>query len=183
MPQQNIAILGNGTLSKSFQVITKHKFKIYARPIINFLNFDTLLSNLEELRTYDIILNTIGINNAGFEETMKVNFLAPCFLIENLIRVNYLGKVINIGSHASTWTSWPNISNERFIYNISKLNLRNYIIGLSQSNLFSGSLTLLDFTKFKSQMSNNEGYDPNDMANLIEQVIDSKSKILHLELY
>lgn len=179
-----VALLGNGTLSKSFQHITKFQHTVYSRPALDFLNLYTIDNIVKDLLNYKVIINTIGITQGTSQEIFQVNFLAPIFLIEKLNEFGYQGKVICLGSHGSTWPSWPGISHERLTYNLSKQNLKNYIFGLSQSGLTKINLCLFDSTKFISPMSNYEGDDPKDVASILEQtILNNNPRILHVETY
>lgn len=181
---KNIAVLGNGSLSRCFADITKHNITFYNKPDVDFLNPDSLDAYYADFLKYDIILNTIGIDKGSTNSILQVNYFTPIQLLEKLNLLNYLGKVIMIGSHASSWTSWPKISIERLAYNVSKANLKSHIYALSHSNLLTFQVCVLDFSKFISPMSGYEGCPIEDVANTIEQIIDINSpKILHIETY
>jgi hypothetical protein len=179
-----IAVLGNGSLSNAFQKYTKHQTTVFSKPTIDFLNIKTLDSKVDELLSHDVIFNTIGLYSGSSSDVLQVNFLTPVLLLEKLTSAGYDGKIILTGSHGSSWISWPEISHERLVYNVSKLNLRNYVMGLSQSNLSKARLCLVDTTKFVSKMSNFTGDAIENVVALIENVIDINSpKILHIETY
>jgi hypothetical protein len=115
---------------------------------------------------------------------MQVNYLTPILLLDHLKKIDYQGKVIFVGSHSSSWTSWPDIDAERLNYNVSKANLKTYIMSLSQSGLAKFKVCLFDSTKFKSEMSNHQGDEISEVASLIEHLIEINSpNILHIETY
>jgi hypothetical protein len=178
----DIALLGNGTLAKSFRGVTKHNVTVYSRPDIDFiLPCDDWVSSLTK---HDVILNTIGINKGNIQDIFQINFLTPVYILEKLVELDYKGKVIFVGSHGATWTSWPGIDRDRLNYNVSKANLKTYILSLSQSNLIKFQVTLFDTTKFQSQMSSHEGSSADSVSNLLEQIIDETDlRVLHLETY
>lgn len=177
-------MLGNGTLSKSFREVTKHNVKVYSRPDIDFTTPSTLNDCLLELIKHDVIINTIGVNKGDMQNILQVNYLTPIYILEKLLELDYKGKVIYVGSHGSTWTSWPGIDIERLNYNVSKANLKTYMISLSQSGLAKYRLCLFDSTKFQSPMSDYQGDDIQEVAGLLEQIVDlDNPKILHIETY
>lgn len=179
-----VAVLGNGALATAFKTITKHEITVFAKPNIDFLNTDSINRYINVIADHEVIINTIGIFNGDSSKILQVNYIAPVFLIQKLVELKYKGKVIMIGSHGATWTSWPGIDHQRLMYNVSKLNLRNYIIGLSQSKLTDAHLCLVDSTKFQSKMSNFTGEAAINVATLIESLVDINSpKILHVETY
>lgn len=179
-----VAVLGNGALATAFKTITKHEITVFAKPNIDFLNTDSINRYINTIADHEAIINTIGIFNGSSLEISQVNYLAPVVLIQKLVELKYSGKIIMIGSHGASWTSWPGIDHQRLIYNVSKLNLRNYIMALSQSKLTDAHLCLIDSTKFQSQMSNFTGEAASNVAKLIEDLVDIKSpRILHIETY
>ena len=64
-----------------------------------------------------------------------------------------------------------------------ELALRNLVFGLAQSHISNIDFTVIDITKFKSAMSNNDGYDPEQMAKLIYNITQQDVKVLHLEAH
>lgn len=180
----SVALLGNGSLAKAFCSLTKHDVTVYARPEIDFTSPSTIKDWLFSIAKNDVIINTIGINKGDIETIMQVNYITPVILLEQLQQINYEGKVIFVGSHGSTWTSWPNIDPTRMNYNVSKANLKTYILSLSQSNLAKYKICLFDSTKFNSEMSDFQGDDITNVAGLLEQLVDlDNPNILHIETY
>ena len=179
-----VAVLGNGYLSNAYRQVTKHTTTLYSKPDINFLQPETLSKYYNDLIQHDVILNTIVTHKGTSQEVLQINFLTPVILVEKLIELGYNGRIIMIGSHGSTWTSWPGIDNTRLIYNISKSCLKNYLISLSHSGLTKSNISLLDLTKFKTPTTHNTGNDMDSVVQLVEQVIDVNNlRLLHIETY
>lgn len=178
----DIALLGIGSLANAFSSITKHDTTIYSKPDIDFLLPKSL--DINRISKHNIIINTIGVKEGELFDMMQINYLTPMYILEKLIEINYSGKVIFVGSHGSMWTSWPGIDSTRMNYNVSKANLKTYMMSLSQSNLAKFKICLFDTTKFYSKMSDFQGDAIDNVARLIEQLVDlDNPNILHIETY
>ena len=178
-----IAILGNGDLSKALQSVIPKEFTVFDRSQLDLSSNESIESTARSLIEYPTIINCIGLFNGSDEEVMRANFIGPMLLINRLIELKYTGHLVLIGSHSATWTSWPGIDYQRLIYGTSKLALRNLVFGLAQGQISNIDFTVIDITKFKSTMSNNEGYDPEQMAKLIYNITQQDVKVLHLEAH
>lgn len=179
-----IALLGNGSLAKAFQTQTKHDVCVFKKPELDFLSIDSIENNISLLANYDVVINTIGIHQGNPSDIVQINYLSPKYILDKLIELDYQGKVIFIGSHGSTWTSWPGIDTTRLNYNVSKANLKTYMMSLSQSGLAKYQICLFDSTKFVSPMSGFEGSKVEDVANLLEELVDLQNpRLLHIETY
>jgi len=175
-----IAILGTGTLAQS--LASKLTAKIFNRSACDFLE---PLSDrfIDELKEYNTIINCIGVNTGTAKEILQTNYLTPLSLIESLNKREYKGRVIMIGSHGASWTSWPGISYERLIYNQSKENLRNFVKGFMHSGLSTMQLTIVEPTKFKSPMNNYQGVDVDSTVESIVKILQiSDLNLLHVEI-
>lgn len=178
----SVAILGSGSLGVELQKFLPHS-TVFSRSDLDFLNQQSISDCVPRLLEFDTIINCIGVYQGDTKDILQVNFVSPVTLTEALIQSNYQGHLIMIGSHAATWPSWPGISHDRLVYANSKLALRNYIFGLSQSKLTNMTLSMIDLTKFKSNMSNYQGYDIDKTAKLVATVINQGIKVLHIEAY
>jgi NAD(P)-dependent dehydrogenase (short-subunit alcohol dehydrogenase family) len=178
-----IAILGNGDLSKALQTVIPNEFTVFKRPELDFFNDATIQYTAQALIDYPTIINCIGLFSGGDEQVMQSNFIGPMLLVKHLIELKYTGHLVMIGSHSATWTSWPGIDYQRLIYGNSKLALRNLILGLAQSHISNIDFTIIDITKFKSKMSNGQGYNPEKIAKLIYNITQQDVKILHVEAH
>jgi hypothetical protein len=179
-----VALLGKGSLAKAFIASTKHQIKIFSRPEIDFWLQSSVKDWVRDVANNDVIINTIGINKGDLATIMQVNYFTPVLLLDQLRQIDYQGKVIFLGSHGATWTSWPGIDSERLNYNVSKANLKTYMMSLSQSGLVKYKICLFDSTKFQSQMSDFQGDDISEVAKLLEYLIDTNTPdILNIETY
>lgn len=178
----SVAILGSGSLSTELQKLLPHT-TVFNKPQLDFLNQQSITDAVPKLINFSTIINCIGIYKGATNDILQVNFLSPVTLTEQLIQHDYKGHLIMIGSHAATWTSWPGIAHDRLVYANSKLSLRNYMFGLAQSTITEMSITVVDLTKFKSKMSDYQGYDVESTAKLVTNVINQNIKILHVEAY
>lgn len=178
----SVAILGSGSLSTELQKLLPHSM-VFCKPKLNFLDQKSITDCIPELLNFDTIINCIGLYNGETKEILEVNFLSPILLTEQLVQQQFKGHLVMIGSHSATWPSWPGISHQRLVYANSKLALRNYMFGLAHSKNTDMSISVVDLTKFKSNMSNFEGYDIEATAKLVVSVIEQDIKILHVEAY
>jgi len=172
------AIIGNGVLASS--IANKIACRIFDRKHwdLRYVMPDDVL--LEIVR-YDKIVFCAGICKGEPTEIFQVNFMAPINLIENLIKCNYQGHLVLIGSHAASWVSWPEIDFKRLCYNVSKNSLRNLAKALVQSSLCPMSITIFEPTKFASPMNGFTGGDPSETSDVVIDLLRNK-KFLHVEM-
>ncbi len=181
---KKIALIGNSTLSKSFNNRYKESFFLetfYSTGIIDKTSCENLLANLYE---YDTIVFTAGTILDPVWEMLTLNFTVPAFIVSNLLENNFKGHFIYVGSYGSLWTSWPGINLKRLTYNISKLAANKFMNAVTHSNIGDMSISVLNPSKFKSKMSNFEGMEVEQVAEILKFIIDSSGtiKITNLNL-
>lgn len=178
-----IAIIGKGCLSNE---LAKHFFslKIFGRPEVD-LRDDAVVRDLaDSLLSFDVIIFCAAINQGSAIEIMKVNLVSPCQIISDLVQKKYQGKIIVVGSHGASWTSWPGIDLDRLLYNNSKLALREFIKGVAQSGMCLASLIVFEPSKFKSSMNNFTGGEISKVVDrLVDIINDTSTDLLHVELH
>ena len=112
-------------------------------------------------------------------EKIKVKLYSP---IEN--QKKYQGKIIMVGSHGASWTSWPGIDLDRLLYNNSKLALREFVKGVAQSGMCLASLTVFEPSKFKSSMNEFTGGEIRRVVErLVDIINDTSTDLLHVEMH
>lgn len=182
----NISILGsNGTLARQLlnHFNQKNTVTTYSKQDHNFLNKSSVYDLSEKIKNSDIIINCVGVLDKDTWDTFLINTVAPCYLLENLVQKKSKAHFIMIGSHGSMWTSWPGISLNRLSYNSSKKSIQSFIQGLSQSSLSDMKLTLMNLSKFKSNMSNHQGYDIDIVVDAIAYVINKPILVCEFDNY
>lgn len=180
---KKIALLGSGALSKA--ISSKISSDTFDRSDVNYIDGKFSAEFIDNIVDYDVIVNCVGTMHGTVNEILTVNAVTPIVLLENLVNKQYQGHVIMIGSHASSWTSWPGIELDRLVYNNSKLALKNFVMGLSHSNLTTMKITLVDASRFQSEMSNFQGYNVEDIAQIVADLATTTStvRVLHVETY
>lgn len=182
----NISIIGtNGTLARHLinHLNQKNLVTSYGKQDYDFLDKNSIEILSEKIKHSDIIINCAGVNDLDTWDTFLINTVAPCYLLEKLIEKKSKSHFIMIGSHGAMWTSWPGITLNRLSYNSSKNSLQTFVQGLSQSSLSDMRLTLMNLSKFKSNMSNNQGYDIDVVVDAISYVINSPILVCEFDNY
>lgn len=175
-----VAIIGNGTLATA--ISEKILSTQYDRNHCDFLQPLTD-EFVKKLMRHDVIINCVAINQGSTTDILYINYIQPINLIEKLIKFNYQGRLILIGSHGASWVSWPNIPYNRLVYNNSKKNLRNFVKSVVQSAVTNMKLTIIEPTKFKSSMNDYQGYDASQVADGIVKLLTLDSiNLLHVEM-
>jgi short-subunit dehydrogenase len=174
---KKILIISQSSLGSSF----KSKYSdIYS--IDSYHNFDMkekedCIKLTEKIYDYDVLIITTGSHTGDLWDIVSVNFTGPCYIISELVKNNFKGQIIYIGSYGSVWTSWPGIPIERLIYNTSKLSSKKFIQGLEHSKISNTRLSILNPSKFKTKMSQFQGMEVNEIINIIKWIVDSSSDI------
>ena len=176
-----VAIIGNGTLATA--ISEKISSTLYDRSDCDFLQ---PLSDefVKKLTDYDMIINCVAVNQGSTADILHINYIQPITLIEKLIKSDYQGRLILIGSHGASWTSWPDIPYTRLVYNNSKKNLRDFVKSVVQSSVTKMKMTIIEPSKFKSSMSGFQGHEASQVADAVVNILTLDSvNLLHVEMY
>jgi hypothetical protein len=134
-----------------------------------------------KIANYDTILITAGYHGTNDWNSWMVNTVGPSYLV-SLIEKNYSGKkIIVVTSYGGAWPSWPGITLDRLTYNSSKSACTNFLSGLIHGGA-KNKITILETSKFQSNMSNNTGMDIVLVANQIRDIITSDVHIMRLQV-
>lgn len=183
MVTPNIAIIGKGCLSNELAKLFPTS-EIFGRPEVDLRNDAVVCELADKLLSFDVIIFCAAINRGPANEIMKVNFVSPCQVISDLIQKKYQGKIIMVGSHGASWTSWPGIDLDRLLYNNSKLALREFVKGVAQSGMCLASLTVFEPSKFKSSMNEFTGGEIRKVVErLVDIINDTSTDLLHVEMH
>ena len=176
-----VAIIGGGALATA--ISKKITSTTYERSYYDFLHPITDRV-VKELMSHNVIINCVAVNQGSTADILHINYIQPVNLIEQLIKFDYQGRLILIGSHGASWTSWPGIPYTRLVYNNSKKNLRDFVKSVVQSSITNMKLTIIEPTKFKSSMNDYQGYDTAQMADAVIKLLTLDSiDLLHVEMY
>lgn len=112
-------ILGNSNLGAAIQSRCP-EFEIIGRPEYDLASkhdCDRVVID----HTPDIVINTVALNESHDAwEILSTNYVSSVYLTLSWLKKMSRGHIINISSASSYWTSWPDISDGRLSYNISK---------------------------------------------------------------
>ena len=176
-----VAVIGSGALATA--ISKKITSTMYNRSYYDFLQPMTD-EFIKELMNHDVIVNCVAVNQGSTADILHINYIQPVNLIEKLIKFNYQGRLILIGSHGASWISWPGIPYTRLVYNNSKKNLRDFVKSVVQSSITNMKLTIIEPTKFKSSMNDYQGYDASQVADTVIKLLTLDSiDLLHVEMY
>jgi hypothetical protein len=111
---------------------------------------------------------------------LDINALGPIQMLAELQTAGSKAHVVIIGSHASTWTSWPGIDIKRLTYNVAKKTISEFAIGLEHSDASDLTLTVYHVSRFDSKM-NSGGRPISEVVKTISWIIDHKNPPLIFE--
>lgn len=170
-----VAIVGGGELAQSWQDKNNVNYKIdvYTREQFDLSQRTQCDHLIDLLYSKDIVIITAGSFDKDLWNTWLINLVAPAYVVSQLIEKNYSGHVIVISSNAANWTSWPDININRLTYNNAKHAVSNFIYGVIQGK-FAGRYSVIEPSKFKSNMSNYQGQDIEQVVETIDFVINTK---------
>jgi len=172
----NVSIIGaNGDLSNAVynNLQQDHLVTRYSKKQYDFRNKDDIVKLSSKIYTDDVIISCVGISDGDSWEVFTVNTLAPVYLLEQLSKHKSKSHVIFVGSHGAMWTSWPGISINRLVYNVSKQSLQSFVTGLDHCGATELTVSIINPTKFQSKMSANQGHNINLVAKSINHIINS----------
>lgn len=182
---KSLAILGKtSTLAQALLrcLGSCYDIKLFGREDCDFTNANDIDRLAKTISGFDVIINCVGVKDQNSWNSMLINAVAPAKLIEQLIYHDSTSQLILVGSHAAAWTSWPNIELERLWYNISKETLQSFVMGIDHSHKSKLSVSLLNCTRFKSNMSNNTGHDIDKVVQAINTILTAVPPPLVYEL-
>jgi len=181
----NVSIIGeNGDLAKALynKLITDHHVVCYGKDQYNFLLKEDITTLVDYVYQSDIIINCPGVFTSDDSWDMfTINAVAPTFLLEKLVEKKSQAHVIIIGSHGAMWTSWPGISFERLLYNVSKQTIQSFVTGLAQSGSSDLKLSVINPSSFQSKLNGYKGYPVDIIVDGIIHVIESPTPLLIYE--
>lgn len=152
---KKLALIGNSTVTRAFVKKYNDQFDIstFTRPDYDIANKSSCDKLIAELQKFNIIILTPGIMSEDLWETYLTNTLGPSYITHALYQHSVVDHVIVIGSHAGTWSSWPDIEYKRLFYNCSKQAISNFVMAMSHSGQSKTKLTAFDPAAFLSNMN------------------------------
>lgn len=171
-----LAIIGGGELANAFYEKNKNNYEIN---IYTHKEFDITDQNncdilVDLLLNFSIIVITAGNYSNDIWKMWLTNTVGPSYITSKLIEKNYSGHVVVVSSNAGNWTSWPDITIPRIVYNNSKHAISNFIYGIKQKN-YKGKYSVIEPSKFKSTMSNFQGHNIDVITDALDVVINNTS--------
>jgi short-subunit dehydrogenase len=173
----NISIVGGGDLSTAFIKQTSHNVIVYSHKDYDLTKQDRCLSLCKHLIDTDAVIITAGSFDSDLWNMWLINTVAPSYIICCLNDRQYKGQIIVISSNGANWTSWPEISQSRLVYNTSKQAISKFVAGIEHAEN-SGKYIIIEPSKFQSKMSQYQGSDIAHVVNAIEYALaNSVTKI------
>lgn len=183
---KKIAIIGSsGGLASALKndLSTHSEVIAYGKDEYNLLNKNEVDILAKEISTKDVIICCTGVfKGIDSWDMYTINAVAPIYLIEQLTLLKSTAQFIMIGSHSSTWTSWPGATFIRTTYNNSKKTLQGMIESIEHSSSSSMKLAILNPKKFNSKMSNYSGINIKEIVSIIKYIIEHKNYITVYEI-
>jgi hypothetical protein len=171
-----LAIVGGGELANAINIPAT----IFTHSEYDITDESECVSLSAQLASFDTILITVGYHGTDDWNSWMVNTVGPSYLV-SLLERNYSGKkIIVVTSYGGAWPSWPGITLDRLTYNSSKSACTNFLSGLIHSGT-KNKITILETSKFQSNMSNNTGMDIASVANQISDIISTDLHIMRVQ--
>jgi len=115
-----ILLLGTSDLAHAIQQQLSEPSIIVGRPTYDF----SLQSDCDQAvqdHNPTVVVNTVAVNeHHDAWQILTTNFVSSVYLTLAFYHKMQQGQIINISSTSTYWVSYPNISNQRLCYNISK---------------------------------------------------------------
>jgi NAD(P)-dependent dehydrogenase (short-subunit alcohol dehydrogenase family) len=173
----NVSIVGCGDLAAAFIKQTSHNVVLYKHEDYDLTQQDHCQLLCKHLVNADAVVITAGVFDSNLWNMWLVNTVAPSYIICCLNDQQYKGRIIIISSNGANWTSWPEISQGRLVYNNSKQAISKFVAGIEHSEN-SGRYTVIEPSKFQSKMSQYQGSDIIHVVDAIEYALaNSVTKI------
>ena len=182
---QTLAIIGSqGGLATALHKKFSEEYIVecFGKEQYNLTDVNDIDKLSEKISKFDVIINCAGVLNQDSWNTFIINAVAPARLIEQLTKHNSNAHLVLVGSHSSTWTSWPEISLERLWYNVSKETLESLVLGTNHSRGTKLKFTVFNPSRFQTPMRNFSGYSADIMVSAIEHIITTVPPPLIYEL-
>ena len=166
----NVSIVGGGDLATAFIKQTSHDVTVYRHEDYDLTQQDNCQLLCKQLVNADAVVITAGTFDNDLWNMWLVNTVAPSYIICCLNDQHYKGQIIVISSNGANWTSWPEISQSRLVYNTSKQAISKFVTGIEHAEN-SGRYTVIEPSKFQSEMSQYQGSDIIHVVNAIEYAL------------
>lgn len=179
-----VAIVGEqgGLASALRHNLAGHFVTYYSKKEYDISQKDNVETLAAQIFDNDIIICCAGVHGQDGWDTFVTNIVGPAYLLECLTSHNSNARVIILGSHSASWTSWPGIDVSRLSYNNSKSALKHYVLGLEHSGNSNLKLTILNPTRFQTSMSDNTGYPIDVVIKAIDYIVNAEVPPLIYEL-
>lgn len=173
-----ILILGKSTLAKQLEKILPN-VEIVGRPEYDLAvkaDCDRLVADYQP----SVVINTQGVFDSDDAwKTLQTNYVGVVYLTMEFYNKMSQGHIINISSAATLWTSYPNITESRLVYNISKEALSSFGRHFNRAIVDQDkpvSVSTIEIGKFNSRINNySGGMSIEQAANIVKQCIDHPS--------
>ena len=180
-----MALIGSqGHLASSIHCYYQdsHNMQVFGQEQYDIRDRNTVDQLSKQIANSDVIINCAGLLGPDAWDELLINTVAPIYLLSKLSELQCQSRFIQIGSHSAMWPSWPGIEISRLCYNVSKQCLQSAITGLSHSGKTNMLLTIINPSKFKSDMSNWSGHEVTAVIEYIDFAINSKNPPVLLEM-
>lgn len=171
-----ILITGKSTLAEALSK-NFNDCIIIGKPEYNFNNKEDCDRLFADYSSPDILINTFATLADDPWNSLLTNFVAPVYITNQYYNNLTKGQIINISSTSAWWSSYPNIPENRFYYNLSKFNLSEFGRQFNRSIVDKNKeiiLTTVEIGKFESKLSNFNGTDIDKIVKTIECAIEHK---------
>ena len=181
--KRKISIIGkSGSLASSLtaELSATNQVTCYGKEQINMLVPESISSNIDNIKDSEVIIICSGVLTGNVRDMLDINSSGPIQILSELKTAGSNAHVVIIGSHASTWTSWPGINIERLTYNVAKKTILEFAIGFEQADSSDLTLTVYNASRFDSNM-NPGGMPIQQVVNNVSWIIDHENPPLVFE--
>lgn len=159
--KNRILILGQTTLAKELAESIK----------------DSIQGTITDIQKRDVVVSTQGTSRGTSKQIID-----RCFT-EIVEQAEFAEKTassfIVVGSMGAEYSSWPNIDNQRMIYNIAKSSLEKWAQDYNQKNFSKNTgingmrIQMCEPAAFQSPMSNHTGLPIKEIIHSIKYLINN----------
>jgi len=177
-----ILIIGKSTLAKQLQSIISDSV-VVGRPEYDLSSkesCDKLISDYQPT----LLINTQAVNESHDSwEILSTNYVGIVYLTIGFYNKMPDGQIINVSSASTFWPSWPNISDGRLCYNISKESLSTFGKHFNRKIIDNvdkkTKVSTVELGKFNSKFNNfSGGMNIDKAASIIKFCVDHPMELI-----
>jgi NAD(P)-dependent dehydrogenase (short-subunit alcohol dehydrogenase family) len=169
-----IAIIGGGGLTNAFvDKYSEYQCTVFERSQYDIAEQSQCDQLIDQLVGFDAVIISAGTMVPDTWRMWLVNTVAPSYILEKLFEKKYQNRIVMVSSNAGNWSSWPDITFHRLVYNNTKHAISLFVSGADQGGLLKNCV-VVEPSRFKTSMSGYLGQDVDDVAEAVNLALTNQ---------